>query len=86
MNVGAYEKEWNEKYDLLVEYKKEHGHCNVPTKDIINGHKLGRWVDNQRRLYNKGTLLHDRLHRLNEIGFNWGKVHGSWEEQFKQLV
>eukprot|EP00579_Thalassiosira_antarctica_P005289 CAMPEP_0201902528 /NCGR_PEP_ID=MMETSP0902-20130614/55000_1 /ASSEMBLY_ACC=CAM_ASM_000551 /TAXON_ID=420261 /ORGANISM="Thalassiosira antarctica, Strain CCMP982" /LENGTH=497 /DNA_ID=CAMNT_0048436531 /DNA_START=126 /DNA_END=1616 /DNA_ORIENTATION=+ len=95
MVTAQQKKIWNEKYDLLVEYKQEHGHCNVPQSGIFNSQNLGSWVDTQRRSYRKGTLLHDRLVRLNEIGFNWSVydvmgrtmcVRVSWEEQFKQLV
>jgi len=86
MKVDTYQNRWNEKYDLLVEYKQEHGHCSFPTKDIFNGQQLGKWVDTQRRLYKKGKLPGDRVDRLNEIGFNWSVHDVSWEEQFKQLV
>mmetsp|Transcript_32474 Transcript_32474/g.58704 ORF Transcript_32474/g.58704 Transcript_32474/m.58704 type:complete len:359 (-) Transcript_32474:308-1384(-) len=85
MVTAQQKKIWNEKYDLLVEYKQEHGHCNVPQSGIFNSQSLGSWVDTQRRSYRKGTLLHDRLVRLNEIGFNWSVHDVSWEEQFKQL-
>ena len=71
MKVNAHQKRWNEKYDLLVEYKQEHGHCNVPRNDITYGQKLGLWVKDQRASCNKGTLINYRLVRLNEIGFNW---------------
>lgn len=37
-------------YAELMEYKKEHGHCNVPKKCRAN-QKLGSWVDYQRTLY-----------------------------------
>mmetsp|Transcript_1743 Transcript_1743/g.2818 ORF Transcript_1743/g.2818 Transcript_1743/m.2818 type:complete len:294 (-) Transcript_1743:336-1217(-) len=93
MVTAQQKKIWNEKYDLLVEYKQEHGHCNVPQSGIFNSQSLGSWVDTQRRSYRKGTLLHDRLVRLNEIGFKWSMYDAmgrsmcvSWEEQLKQLV
>mmetsp|Transcript_1747 Transcript_1747/g.2826 ORF Transcript_1747/g.2826 Transcript_1747/m.2826 type:complete len:451 (-) Transcript_1747:336-1688(-) len=95
MKVGAFQQRWNEKYDLLVEYKQEHGHCNVPRNDITNGQKFSSWLNIQRRFYKKGTLPGHRVDRLNEIGFNWSVydvmgrtmcVRVSWEEQFKQLV
>mmetsp|Transcript_1751 Transcript_1751/g.2832 ORF Transcript_1751/g.2832 Transcript_1751/m.2832 type:complete len:446 (-) Transcript_1751:336-1673(-) len=86
MKVGAFQQRWNEKYDLLVEYKQEHGHCNVPRNDITNGQKFSSWLNIQRRFYKKGTLPGHRVDRLNEIGFNWSVHDVSWEEQFKQLV
>ena len=86
MQVNAQQKRWNEKYDLIVEYKQQHGHCNVHQGYIINGQKLRSWVNDQRRFYKKGKLPEDRADRLNEIGFNWSMHDVSWEEQFKQLV
>jgi len=44
------EKKWHEMYAELLEYRKEHGHCNVPKKCRAN-QKLGSWVDYQRTLY-----------------------------------
>lgn len=56
--------DWLRHYAALVEYGKEHGHCNVPQKspyecdvpqDNVTGDafhyngKLGRWLDNQRQ-------------------------------------
>ena len=28
------EDKWQEKFDLLVAFKKKHGHCNVPKKEM----------------------------------------------------
>eukprot|EP00579_Thalassiosira_antarctica_P028695 CAMPEP_0202007178 /NCGR_PEP_ID=MMETSP0905-20130828/11740_1 /ASSEMBLY_ACC=CAM_ASM_000554 /TAXON_ID=420261 /ORGANISM="Thalassiosira antarctica, Strain CCMP982" /LENGTH=319 /DNA_ID=CAMNT_0048565093 /DNA_START=235 /DNA_END=1190 /DNA_ORIENTATION=+ len=93
MQVTGFQNRWKVKYDLLVEYKQEHGHCHIPTKEIIDGHKLGSWADNQRGFYKKGKIPEDRIDRLNEIGFNWSvydmvgrAMDVSWEEQFEQLV
>lgn len=37
---------WRERYDMLVEYHAEHGHCDVPKEEGL----LHRWCNNQRDL------------------------------------
>ena len=50
-----------------MDYKEEHGDCNVPQS--MGG--LGDWVFNQRISYTKGGLSRERVGRLEEIGFTW---------------
>ncbi|KAL3802882.1 hypothetical protein ACHAWO_010381 [Cyclotella atomus] len=66
---------WDEQYEQLKVYKREHGNCNVPQKYEAD-EKLGRWVDNQRnQLKNYDgddeTKL-ERINRLNSLDFEWG--------------
>ena len=89
MVTAQQKKLWNENYDLLLEYKQEHGHCNIPQSGIFNGQQLGAWVDTQRQRYKKGTLLHDRLVRLIEFGFKSMKLNSfqnRWNEKYDLLV
>lgn len=58
---------WDEKFNMLLEYEKEHGTLNVPQS---NG-SLGKWVAKQRALKKKGKLLDERRQKLDEIGFVW---------------
>ena len=47
---------------------------------------LGVWVAGQRKLYRKGRLPPERIEKLNEIGFNWGKEKlDSWEKRRREL-
>jgi hypothetical protein len=65
-DVGALEDRfratWNDRLSELAEYRKIHGHCNVPQYRKIHGHcngpqrssentKLSRWVERQRGNY-----------------------------------
>jgi hypothetical protein len=62
-------------FAALVEFKKTHGHCNVPQKS--RGHisleqkRLGKWVNSQRTHYKRGKLRNDRKQQLEAIGFVW---------------
>jgi hypothetical protein len=63
------ETAWEEKYQLLVDYKNEHGNCNVIG---YNKHKnLIRWCLDKRK--NKLKLPKDKFDKLDELGFDWGK-------------
>lgn len=59
------EAQWLAKYLELVEFKKKHGHCNVPSKSKSN---LGWWLRDQRRHFGNGTLQVDRRKRLETMG------------------
>ena len=81
------EHEWGERFDELVEYKKEKGHCNVPAVYDANK-QLGNWVMSQREVYKKKDKSKrdlDRIESLTAIGFKW-KPRVSWEERFEELV
>ena len=58
---------WEVMFGRMVEYKKEHGHCDVAAR---NG-KLGRWVAHQRSSRNQGRLKPALEEKLNSIGFRW---------------
>lgn len=80
---------WEYHYQLLLDFKKRHGHCRVPIKVP----KLGTWVRNQRREFKKyqhnlpSTLTVDqRLQRLEAIGFSWYRSHETaWNLKYQQL-
>ena len=78
---------WEEMFHQLVEFKKEHGHTNVPERSG-KYHQLSNWVRNQRaaKRYKRPIML-ERAKRLDEIGFVWMLVEPmSWERMFAALV
>ena len=85
---------WEEMFAGLVQYKKQHGDCRVPTKRkqdrqlARKDRQLASWVCNQRTLKNKkqNALSPERIRRLDEIGFEWVLKAAAWEEMFKRLV
>ncbi|MBI4028646.1 MAG: helicase associated domain-containing protein [Verrucomicrobia bacterium] len=59
---------WERRYRELLEYRKKHGHCNVPGK--VGDHaSLGNWVSFQRA--NRCHLSPERRKRLQQVGFQW---------------
>jgi hypothetical protein len=78
----------------LADYRKVHGHCNVPQKYSQNA-KLGMWVKNQRSRYSlhlKGEtsqITLPRIQALERLGFEWssrGTDHTAWEVRLSELT
>jgi len=57
---------WDERYQQLMHFKKEHGHCDVPQKYSSN-RGLAQWVNVQRAR----ELPPDKKAKLDKIGFSW---------------
>jgi len=84
---------WERRFNELLEFKRTHGHCEVPQSYAENT-SLGTWVNKQRmeqknRTDGKNSSLNDaRLGRLERIGFRWAKRKGqaSWDEKFTELL
>ncbi len=80
---SIFDIKWNEKYRILVDFKKKYGHCNVPDKTIYKGCELGRWVIRQR--VRKHKLSPERITKLNSIGFIWNIYEFLWIKSFGEL-
>ncbi len=76
---------WERMFSALVQFKTEHGHCDVPAKWSENP-QLGKWTNNQRTVFKRGELSSDRLERLEAIGFDWDPVATFWERMFSALA
>jgi len=61
---------WEDRFKELEEFKKENGHCNV-SRYKKPWEKLGRWVYDQKRKKQKGTLAEYRLKKLESLGIRW---------------
>jgi hypothetical protein len=67
---------WEDRLSELADYRKVHGHCNVP-KNCTGNAELGRWVTRQRdqhSLHMKGKtsqLTLSRREALVKLGFEW---------------
>ena len=64
-NRGVQDRTWDERYQSLLEFKQQHGHCLVP-QNYPPDPKLGLWVMAQRGYFTKTTGLNDRHRRRYE--------------------
>lgn len=74
MSWDMFEEKWNQYYELATQYYQKHGDLNIPREYIINGVRLGDWIERQR-LAKKGigtaTITNERIEKLNKIGMKW---------------
>ena len=78
------QRSWDDNFTLLEAFKAEHGHCRVP-QNYKTDPSFGSWLNTQRRFYNKDLLPHDRVARLESLGFVWDPHAYDWEEGFLKL-
>ena len=72
-------KTFDEQFDLLKEFKEQHGHCKPGKTDV----SLNNWCSNVKYAYrsfqrgdNKGIKINEeRIRRLEEIGFPFSAIH-----------
>ena len=76
---------WQKMFQALIEFKEIHGHCVVPRSYKENPKLIG-WVLWQRRYYDMGSLLPDRIKQLSEIGFSWHPIKDLWNENYQALL
>ena len=62
-------EKWEEAFSALIDFRSQTGHCRVGARYVIKGLKLGVWVNTQRRT--KSRLSHERIKRLDSVGFSW---------------
>jgi hypothetical protein len=91
--------DWQKHYKELKEYKRKHGHCNVPARYKEN-RRLGIWVSAQRQQYKilkapegprrSTPLTQERIDLLNEVGFVWSVrsragLGVGWDQRLQEL-
>ena len=74
---------WEKRFAELLQYKEQHGDCNVPQKWAENK-KLGSWVTTQRS--RRERLPEERQSRLTALGFDWNPNFTAWEKRFAELL
>jgi len=72
-----------QRFEELEAYKREHGHCNVPT---THPGGLGMWAHDQRRQARKPGYPERRRERLDGMGFVWNGADAREERWFDELV
>ena len=76
------EQEWQDNYQILVQYVKDHGDANVPQRDPL----IGQWTCSQRKARISGRLSEERILLLDSIGFAWDPLEKEWQNNYKLLV
>jgi hypothetical protein len=62
---------WEKYMSLMERFQHREGHCEVPSRHLEQGLKLGVWVRAQRAFQARGVLDSARVQSLDEIGFVW---------------
>mmetsp|Transcript_14354 Transcript_14354/g.34770 ORF Transcript_14354/g.34770 Transcript_14354/m.34770 type:complete len:742 (-) Transcript_14354:428-2653(-) len=76
-----YETRWHAQYNELVQFQQKHGHCKPECST-----SLFRWVSNQRRKRNKGTLSKTQINLLDKIDFPWEARSKKWPKMYQELT
>jgi hypothetical protein len=78
---------WEDWLSELTDYRKIHGHCNVP-----HNYSLGYWVGTQRKQYKlhleekKSLMTTFRIQELERLGFEWDIYGAAWEDRLTELA
>ena len=64
---------WDETFAILVRLHREGKNVNVVNSAVIDGVRIGRWVERQRRDCKAGELSAERVASLEAIGFRWSR-------------
>lgn len=73
--------QWLKKFNLLKEYIQKYEKCPPKRTTHYCKEKIGRWVWDQRKLYSKGKLTEEKIHRLESLGSIW-----SWHNPPRELL
>ena len=76
-NIG-----WYTNYTLAKDYYKEHGNLLIPRRYIINGRKLGSWIQTQREKYKDSTLSEEKIKLLEDINMVWDVNYADWKSYY----
>jgi hypothetical protein len=92
LKFRAYQAEnWTEKFEELIEFRNQYGHCLVPNAFPDNP-ALAQWVKRQRYQYKlkkegkRSTMSDERIGALEEIGFVWDSHSAVWDERYNELI
>jgi hypothetical protein len=75
----------------LADYRRIHGHCNVP-KSYSENSRLATWVVHQRSQYmlhvkgKPSQMTLPRIEELESLGFKWGSCVTTWEDRLSELA
>jgi len=79
---------WDENFENLLSYHKEHGHYMVPQSYKVSRDpkNLGAWVGTQMQNYEKEIISKERIAKLEALdGWYWSREEAIWEKAFSLL-
>jgi hypothetical protein len=88
---NSYGAAWEGRLSELADYRKIHGHCNIPSNNSENT-KLCQWVQTQKteyRLHLEGrpsSMTLSRIQALEGLGFEWDSSGAFWKNRLSELV
>lgn len=79
-----FDLQWNDYYNLFVEYYKENGTSLVSLRYATkNNKKLGYWVSQQRTNYKRNKLPEEKIKLLEKVDMVWDPASLIWEETYQ---
>lgn len=80
---------WEEMYELLLQFRYEHNHLNVPMGKSARPYRsknLAQWINSQRTRYRNEKLSKSRIHLLEQIpGWHWDSYKHEWNESYRRV-
>jgi hypothetical protein len=82
---------WEDRLIELADYRRVHGHCNVP-KNYHGNTQLVYWLGTQRREYRlhqegkKSHMTTSRIQELESLGFEWDSHSAAWVGCLSELA
>lgn len=86
--VESLAQRFEENFAALVDYADEHGHARPPSDYLApDGKALGRWVNDQRKMYKRNRMPASRIQRFESLpGWAWDTLDARWESAFAELA
>jgi superfamily II DNA or RNA helicase len=79
--------QWEQGFNQLLRYIAQNGDALVPFSYMVDGYRLGAWVNTQRNRQANGSLEVDRKRRLDDVpGWTWDVRAAAWEEGYNRLL
>jgi hypothetical protein len=81
---------WNARFDDLLGFHRQYGHCLVPLKYVKNL-SLSHWIKRQQYQYRMkatgkhSTMTDERQAALEMVDFVWDSHAAGWEEKWEEL-
>jgi superfamily II DNA or RNA helicase len=82
-NWDPMTEDWERNFAALERFKQREGNARPSKEHREDGLNLGLWVSFNRK--RKDKLSHERIARLDQLGFSWDPMTEDWERNFAAL-